>query len=144
MIDSDIFICEAFRQILVSPAAEVEEKLTGARRMAIANYLMEIPQGDKLDPEEMADHIAAFCELPGNEDLERWLGENYDRLDPEGINQIVKKTGDPGDEADAPPKQNRPILSNEGRDICEELQRWAREERDKQSKGGSQNVSNSN
>ena len=135
MIDSDIFICEAFRQILVAPAAEVEEKLTGERRLAIANYLAGIPQSDKLDPEEMADRIAAFCEFPGNEDLEQWLGEIYDRLDPEGIDKIVKKTGDPGDEADAPPKRNRQILSNEGRDICEELQRWAQEERDKQSKG---------
>ena len=47
-------------------------------------------------------------------------------LDEDGIDKLVKKTGDPGDEADAPTETSR-MLSNEGRDICQSLQSWATE-----------------
>lgn len=118
--DSDIFICEAFRQILANSPAEIEKKLNRQPSPAIAKYLTQLPPADKLNPAAMANHITAFCQRLGNEDLEEWLGEIYDGLDQDGINKLVKKTGDPGDEADAPTETSR-MLSNEGRDICQSL-----------------------
>lgn len=138
--NSDIFICEAFRQILTDTPAELEEKLGSQGRLAIATYLRQLPPEDQLNPDAMANHITKFCQQLGNEDLKEWLGNIYDRLDEDGIEKLVKKTGDPGDEADAPPEEDRNILQNEGRDICQSLQHWA-DEVQNQSNQGNQNVS---
>ena len=120
--DSDIFICEAFKEILADSPAELDQQT----RLNIATYLTQLPSADQFDPSLMANHITAFCQQPGNEALKEWLGEIYDRLDEDGIDKLVKKTGDPGDEADAPTETRR-MLSNEGRDICQSLQNWATE-----------------
>lgn len=139
--DSDIFICEAFKQILANSPAEIEQKLGSQASPAIANYLTQLPSADKLNPAAMANHITAFCQRLGNETLKEWLGETYDRLDQDGINNLVKKTGDPGDEADAPTETSR-MLSNEGRDICQSLQSWATEVLNQNSQGNQAQVQN--
>jgi hypothetical protein len=124
--ESDVFICKAFEQILKTPRTELNAKLGDKGCLAIANYLTQIPVDDRLHGSIMANYITAFCQQPGNEVLYEWLGKIYDQLDIDGINNILKKTGDPGDEADQP-SDNGDDLKNEGRDICLFLQDWAKE-----------------
>lgn len=124
MNNSDFFICAAFRQMLLDSDPETEGKLDRATAVSIANYLAQIPPEEQLEPAVMANHITEFCQQPGNERLYEWLGEIYDRLDEDGIDKLVKKTGDPDETADGPPQAER-MLYNEGRDICDFLQKWA-------------------
>jgi hypothetical protein len=126
--DSDVFICEAFKQILVNPPAQLEQKLGSQARLAIATHLAQLPPEDQLGPAAMANHITEFCLRPGNEDLKEWLGEIYDRLAEDGIDKLVKQTLDPGDEADAGTEMETILLTNESRDIWQFLQNWATEE----------------
>jgi uncharacterized membrane-anchored protein YjiN (DUF445 family) len=151
--DSDILICQAFKQILTSPPIKMKEKLTNQVSFTIANYLAQLPLEEKLDPAKMANHITEFCQQPGNEYIEECLGDVYDSLDRDGIDTLVKKTGDPGDNVDDSTEIKR-MLANEGRDICQSLQGWASEELQQsnqngakvvnQKNQGNQNVSNSN
>ncbi|MGL4499909.1 MAG: hypothetical protein ACRC2M_10120 [Planktothrix sp.] len=115
--ESDFFICKAFEQILKTPRTELNAKLGDKGYLAIANYLTQIPVDQRVDASKMASHITAFCEQPGNEVLYKWLGKIYNQLDIDGINNILKKTGDPGDEADQP-IDNLDGLENDSRDIC--------------------------
>lgn len=139
MDDSDFFICEAFRQILVSSGMEGDRQLNEETTVSLANYLAQLPPQDHLNPAIMANHITAFCQQPGNEELKEWLGEVYDRLDRDGIDKLVKKTGDPGPEVDSKPITPR-LLYNEGRNACQFLQKWATEVQT-QNVQGNQNVS---
>ncbi|MBW4679430.1 MAG: hypothetical protein KME19_04865 [Microcoleus vaginatus WJT46-NPBG5] len=123
--NSDIFICEAFRQILATPLSELEEKFGKEVPLIIAEYLQNIPPAEKLDSAVMANHITAFCQKPGNENLYEWFGEIYDSLDEDGLDKLEKKTGDPDDIATAP-TENPGLLYNESRDICQSLQDWAK------------------
>lgn len=154
--DSDILICQAFKQLLINPPVELEEKLGSQARLAIATCLAQLPPEDKLDPDKMANHIAEFCQQPGNEELEECLGDIYNSLDKDGISNLLKKTNDPGDNADISTETTR-MLTNEGRDICQFLQGWAAEELNQSNQGnqivttvgnqsnqGNQNVSNPN
>jgi len=140
--DSDIFICEAFRQILATPTAELIEKLGSKAPLAITNYLESIPQHEQLNAEIMANHITAFCQQPGNENLNEWLGTIYDSLDENGIDKVVKKTGDPDDKATAIAPNSRQRL-NESRDICQFLQDWAKKDVQDDSNQGNKNATNS-
>lgn len=124
--ESDFFICKAFEQILKTPRTELNAKLGDKGYFAISNYLTQIPVDDCLDGSKMANHITAFCQQPGNEVLYEWLGKIYDQLDIDGINNILKKTGDPGGEADQP-IDNLDGLENDSRDICLFIQDWAKE-----------------
>ena len=126
MNDSDFFICAAFRKILKISATEEQKHLDRETKISLANYLIQLPPKDKVNPAAMANHITAFCENPGNERLNEWLGEIYDRLDADGIDKLVKKTGDPDDDADGP-STTKGLFDNEGRDILEDLQKWANE-----------------
>ncbi|MFP4124737.1 MAG: hypothetical protein ACLFWI_27815 [Coleofasciculus sp.] len=150
--DSDIFICEAFKQILTQPLVELEKTLGSQMPYDIHLYLRQLPSDDYQNPAVMASHITDFCQQPGNEALNEWLGDIYDCLDANGIDKLVKKTGDPGEEADAPTEPNR-ILINEGRDICQYLQNWATQQLNQtnqrnnppvqgQGKPGNQNAAN--
>ncbi|AVH66190.1 hypothetical protein [Nostoc sp. 'Peltigera membranacea cyanobiont' N6] len=154
--DSDILICQAFKQILTNPPVKLEEKLSNQVRFTIATYLAQLPLEEKLDPAKMANHITEFCQQPGNEYIEESLGDVYDSLDQDGIDNLVKKTGDPGDNVDDSTEIKR-MLANEGRDICQFLQGWANEELQQrnqinqnvakvvnQKNQGNQNVPNSN
>ncbi|MEQ9483367.1 hypothetical protein [Coleofasciculus sp. F4-SAH-05] len=132
--DSDIFICEAFKQILNQPAVELEKTLGSQMPGDIRLYLRQLPSEDYQNPAAMANHITEFCQQPGNEALDEWLGEIYDGLDTDGIDKLVKKTGDPGEEADAPTETNR-ILINEARDICQYLQNWATQQLNQRNQG---------
>ena len=129
--ESDFFICKAFEQILKTPRTELNAKLGDKGYLAIANYLTQIPVDDCLDGSKMANYITAFCQQPGNKVLYEWLGKIYDQLDIDGINNILKKTGDPGDEADQPSDNvdvlKVDVLKNDSRDICLFLQDWAKE-----------------
>ena len=69
----------------------------------------------------MANHIASFCQQPDHETLHNWLGKIYKRLNGDGIDRLVKKTGDPGDEGDDEPEKIR-LIRQKSRDICQELQ----------------------
>ncbi|GAA6617561.1 hypothetical protein [Scytonema sp. NUACC26] len=89
----------------------------------------------------MANHIAAFCQQPENENLQEWWGDIYDRLDEDGIDIFVKKSRDPGEEADDEAETKR-ILTNEGRDIGKYLELWAKEVLS-QNHQGNKNASNS-
>ncbi len=151
--DGDIFICEAFKQILVNPPAELEQRLGSQARLAIATHLAQLPPEYQLDPAAMANHITEFCQRPGNEDLKEWLGEIFDRLDKDGIDKLDKQTLDPDDEADALPPRDIIVLNNESRDIWQSLQKWATEELNQNNQGnqtqvqgqgerGNQNASN--
>ncbi|WP_254174321.1 hypothetical protein [Planktothrix pseudagardhii] len=124
--ESDFFICKAFEQILKTPRTELNAKLGDKGYLAIANYLTQIPVDDYLYGSKMASHITAFCQQTGNEVLYEWLGKIYDQLDIDGINNILKKTGDPGGEADQP-IDNLDGLENDSRDICLFIQDWAKE-----------------
>lgn len=139
--DSDIFICEAFKKILDAPPAQMEEKLGSQARLAIASFLTQLPPADQLNASIMANHITAFCEP--NKILKEWLKKNYLLLNKDGITKIVKTNLDPGDEADAPPVVNADMLANKGRDICQDMQRWAAEF-PSPSNQGNQNESKSN
>ncbi|MGK7874624.1 MAG: hypothetical protein AB4426_15355 [Xenococcaceae cyanobacterium] len=141
-IISDFYICEAFKQILTASSAELEQKLDSQARQKIATYLVQLPSEDKLNPGTMANHITAFCQQPGNKNLYEWLGDIYDRLDKDSIDKILKKTGDPGEEADEQTETPR-MLIQRGRDICQDLQRLATEVQN-QSNQGTQNASNPN
>lgn len=151
--DSDILICQAFKQILTNSPIKMKEKLTNQVGFTIATYLAQLPLEEKLDPAKMANHITEFCQRPGNEYMEECLGDVYDSLDMDGIDNLVKKTGDPGDNVDDSAEIKR-MLANEGRDICQFLQDWASEELQQsnqngakvvnQNNQGNQNVSNSN
>lgn len=124
MNNSDFFICAAFRQMLLDFETETENKLNRETAISIANYLAQIPPAEQLQPAVMANHITRFFQQPGNERLYEWLGEIYARLDKDGIDKLVKKTGDPDDEVDGPSITKR-MLENESRDICNFLQKWA-------------------
>ena len=126
MSDSDFFICAAFREMLGLSGTEEQKKIDRETAISIAHYLTELPPEDKLNPAAMANHITAFCQQPGNEQLNEWLGGIYDRLDEDGIDKLVKKTGDPDDEADGHPITKQ-MLENEGRDACQDLEKWATE-----------------
>jgi hypothetical protein len=118
---SDLYICEAFKEILTTPPAGFQQVINTLSYQDIITFLVKLPPGDRSDPGKMANHIASFCEQPGRETLQNWLGEIYDRLDGDGIDKLVKKTGDPGDEADDEPKKMR-LIVQKSRDICQELQ----------------------
>ncbi len=138
--DSDFFICKAFKEIITA-RNELENKLGSQARLAIDKYLVKLPSEDFKDPSVMANHITAFSQRSGNESLNEWLGEIYDRLDESGIEKILKKMGDPGEEADAEPQIRRNI-TNEARDICKDIEIWAKQERDNNQ--SDRNDSNSN
>ncbi len=121
MSDSDLVICQAFHQILATPPAELEKKLSNQTHFAIATYLTQLPPQDRLDATAMAKHIGEFCHQPGNEALDEWFLDIYNSLGADDIKKQFKNTKDPGDEADAPTETSR-MLSNEGRDICQSLQ----------------------
>ncbi|MFN6571101.1 hypothetical protein [Dendronalium sp. ChiSLP03b] len=139
--DTDFFMCEAFKQILTSPKVELEQKLGSGASHVIANYLTTLPSEDFQDPAIMANRIAAFCQRPENKNLQDWWGEIYDRLDEDGIDIFVKKSRDPGEEADDEPETTQ-IITNEGRDICQYLERWAQEVKSQDTQGN-QDDSNS-
>ena len=139
--NSDFFICKAFKEI-ITEGNELENKLGSQARLAIVNYLVELPSEEYENPSAIANHISAFCQRSGNESLYKWLLEIYNRLDETGIEKILKKTGDPGEQAEAPPQMKRIIL-NEARDICQELERLAKEEKDNNNQSD-RNESNSN
>ncbi|MEQ8382286.1 MAG: hypothetical protein RH949_07950 [Coleofasciculus sp. A1-SPW-01] len=147
-----ILICQAFGQMLENSTTELEEKLTTNTRVAIARYFTQLPEEDRLNPSIMAIKIGHFCYSPGHENLKIWLLRIYNRLGIDDIQKVVKKTGDPGEEADAPTEPNR-ILINEGRDICQYLQNWATQQLNQtnqrnnppvqgQGKPGNQNAAN--
>lgn len=119
-IISDCYICEAFKQILTAT------ELTSKERQEIMSYLTKLPSEDKPDPAKMANHIAAFCQQTGHENLYQQLVSIYNSLDGDGINQLVKKTGDPGEEADDESETTR-LITQKSRDICLELQQLAEE-----------------
>jgi hypothetical protein len=140
--DCDILICQAFKQLLTNPPINVKEKLTNQVGVTIATYLAQLPLEEKLVPAKMANHITGFCQRPGNEYMEECLGDVYDSLDMDGIDTLVKKTGDPGDNVDDSAEIKR-MLANEGRDICQFLQDWASEELQQSHQNGA-NVVNQN
>lgn len=141
--DSDILICQAFKQILTNPPIKMKEKLTNQVGFTIATYLAQLPLEEKLDPAKMANHITEFCQRPGNEYMEECLGDVYDSLDMDGIDNLVKKTGDPGDNVDDSAEIKR-MLVNEGRDICQFLQGWASEELQQSNQNGAKVVNQKN
>ncbi len=132
--DHDIFICEAFKQILNQPPVELEKTLGSQMPGDIRLYLRQLPSEDYLNPAAMANHITEFCQQPGNEALNEWLEKIYGCLYADGIDKLVKKTGDPGPDVDAPTETKR-ILINEGRDICQYLQNWATQQLNQTNQG---------
>jgi len=132
--DADVFMCAAFKQILTSPKDELEQKLGSNACLAIAKYLQSLPLNDLHNPALMANHIAAYCQQPGQENLQSWWGEIYDRLDEDGIDKLVKKSLDPSEEADDEPETQR-VITNESRDICKYLEDWAKDTLNQDSQG---------
>lgn len=132
--DTDFFMLKAFKEILTSPKDKLEQKLGNQAHIAIAKYLHLLPLKDFQNPAVMANHIAAYCQQPGNENLQSWWGEIYDRLDEDGIDIFVKKSRDPSEEADDEPEPQR-IITNEGRDICQNLEDWAKDTLNQESQG---------
>ncbi|MEQ9357545.1 hypothetical protein [Coleofasciculus chthonoplastes] len=147
-----ILICQAFGQLLENSTTELEEKLTTNTRVAIARYLTQLPEKDRLNPWIMANKIGELCYKSGHENLKKWLLPIYNRLGIDDTRKLVKKINDPGEGADAPPETKR-ILINEGRDICQYLQNWATQQLNQrnqdnnppvqgQGKPGNQNAAN--
>ncbi|HEY9801662.1 MAG TPA: hypothetical protein V6D25_14995 [Leptolyngbyaceae cyanobacterium] len=143
--DTDTLMCKAFKEIVALPASEIEQKLGSEARVSIANYLNNLPAQDFQNPNVMANHISVFCLSPENKNLRDWWREIYYRLNKDGINKIVKKSLDPGEEADDEPETQN-LISNEGRDICLYLERWAQEvkNQDNQSQDNQGNKDGSN
>ncbi|MGL4499922.1 MAG: hypothetical protein ACRCU2_12730 [Planktothrix sp.] len=131
--ESDCFICVAFQEMLGLSGTAEKQKLDRNTAISIADYLTELPPEDKLNPAAMANHITAFCQQPGNEQLNKWLGEIYDRLDEDGIDKLVKNRRDPDDEADGPSIATI-ILKNEGREACKDIEKWSTEMEQKKKK----------
>lgn len=124
--DTDLLMCAAFQEILTASKDELEQKLNSKAHLAIAKYFIKLPSKDFQNPAVMANHIAEYCQQPGNENLQDWWGEIYDKLDEDGIDIFVKKSRDPGEEADEQPNTQR-IITNESRNICQYLEDWAKE-----------------
>jgi hypothetical protein len=124
--DTDFFMCAAFKQLLTASNHELEQKLGSKAHLAIAKYFITFPSKDFQNPAIIANHIATYCQQPGNENLQESWGQIYDRLDKDGIDIFVKKSRDPGEEADEPPNTQR-IITNEARDICQFLENWGKQ-----------------
>jgi hypothetical protein len=123
-IISNLYICEAFKEILLTPPAEFQQIVITPSYQNIIAYLAQLPQTEQNEPAKMANHIASFCQQPNNKNLYDWLRKNYARLNQDGINTLVKNSRDPGEEADDEPETMRLILQK-SRDICQELQQLA-------------------
>lgn len=128
--DTDFFMCQAFYQILTSPLDELEQKLGSKAHIDIAKHFIALPSEAFKNSAVMANRIAEYCQKPGNENLQEWWGEIYDRLDEDGIDNFVKKSRDPSeeadDEADDEPESRR-FLTNQSRDICKYIEEWAKD-----------------
>ncbi len=121
---SDFYICKAFKEILATTPAVFKQTVNTPSYQNILAYLAQLPKAERNDPAKMANYITDFCQQPGNESLNDWLGEVYDRLDKDGIDKLVKKPRDPGEEADDEPETMR-LIVQKSRDICQELQQLA-------------------
>ena len=121
---ADFYICKAFKEIVSTSPATFHHSITNPSYQDVRDYLAQLPQSDRKDPAKMANHITGFCQQTGHEALYDWLGNIYDRLDSDGINSLVKKPRDPGDEADDEPGDIR-LIRQKSRDICQDLQQLA-------------------
>lgn len=121
----EILICQAFKELLINPPLELSYSLGKQGFFQIANFLINIPVVDKLNISQMVEHIGSYLYQPGHEVLKEFYLRTYQQINPEDIQTIVKKIGDPDDEADNTSITKR--LDNEGRDILEYLQKWATE-----------------
>lgn len=124
MTNHDILICQAFDRLLSTPSTEFEAKLGSQIPLTIAKYIAELPPEEIFDSSVMANRISEFCERPENEALDDWFLDIFNSLAKDDIQTLVKKTGDPGDEADAPIKSQTP---NEVRDAGVSLAKWSLE-----------------
>ncbi|MGL4498079.1 MAG: hypothetical protein ACRCU2_03370, partial [Planktothrix sp.] len=94
--------------------------------LEIVKFLSNIPPEDQLNPAAMVKHIGSYCYQPGHEVLKEFYLKSYNSINPEDIKCIEKKTGDPDDEADGPSTAQK-MLENEGRDACQDIEKWATE-----------------
>ncbi len=115
----------AFQELLKNPPTELYNNSIGETGFQeIANFLTRISPECRLNPSAMVKHIGSYCYQPGNEVLKKFYLKTYSSINSEDIQAVVKKTGDPDEAADGPPQAKR-MLYNEGRDICDFLQKWA-------------------
>ena len=122
--------CKAFQKIIHLPSSKLDKALGNQEPLAAAKeYFANLSAESYDNPIEIANHIAAFCRRSENENLNKLLKKNYLNLNPEGIDNLVTTKKDPDDEAEAEPEITRNI-TNEARDICKDIESWAKQERD--------------
>lgn len=114
----------AFQELLKNPPTELYNSIGEEGFLEIFKFLSNIPSEDQLNPMAMVKHIGSYCYQPGNEVLKKFYLKTYSSINSEDIQAVVKKTGDPDETADDS-SQAKQMLYNEGRDICDFLQKWA-------------------
>ena len=128
--EQDYYFCKAFQKIIHLSSSKLDKALGNQESLAAAKeYFANLSAESYDNPIEIANQIAAFCRRSENENLNKLLKKNYLNLNPEGIDNLVTTKKDPDDEAEAEPEITRNI-TNEARDICKDIERWAKQERD--------------
>ncbi|MCT7956895.1 hypothetical protein [Laspinema palackyanum] len=120
----------AFKELLKNPPNDFSNRIGEEGFLEIANFLSNIPPEDKLNPMAMFQHISSYVYQEGHEVFKEFYLQTYKTINSEHIQYVVKKTGDPDDEADGP-SITKQMLENEGRDACQDLQKWETEMKQK-------------
>ena len=128
--EQDYYFCKAFQKIIHLSSSKLDKALGNQEPLAAAQeYFANLSAESYDNPIEIANHIAAFCRRSENKKLNKLLKKNYRSLNPEGIDNLMTTKKDPDDEALADPEIEGE-LTNEARDICKDIERWAKQERD--------------
>lgn len=138
----DFYFCRAWQKIIELPPEELAQELGDAESLTTAkDYFSNLASENYQSPKLMANQIAAFCRRSENKSLNKLFKQFYRTLDPDAIPDPLKTKKDPGEDADAPPSNER-YIANEARDSCKEIEKWAKQEQDNNQ--SDQNDSDSN
>ena len=140
--EKDFYFCQAFQRIINLPSSELVKELGNQEDLnAAKDYFANLPTENYQNPMVIANQIASFCRRSENNNLNKLLRKFYLSLDPDGISNLLTTKKDPGETAEADPHIER-NMTNEARDICKDIEKWAKQEKDNNQ--SDQNDSNSN
>ena len=127
--EQGFYFCKAFQKIINLPLIELAEELGNQESLTAAkDYFANLSSESYHNPMVIANHIAAFCRRSENEKLNKLLKKFYLNLNPDGIDKLTTKR-DPDDKTDAEPEETG-NLTNEARDVCKDIEGWAKQDRD--------------
>lgn len=140
--ERDFYLCCAWQKIIDLPVDELAKELGDTESLTTAkDYFSNLTSENYQNPKIIANQIAAFCNRSEHKSFNKILKEFYQTLDPDAIPDPLKTKKDPGEDAEASPPSERNI-TNEARDICQEIEKWAKQEQDNNQ--SEQNDSDSN